>query len=80
MAQVEGEDEEVVNIRGYLELHHVSDALTWNKSAICVTIRLPDGFENKNFVIKPIKNIIQNLCTVCDITALQKYTHTVVRD
>ena len=28
VAQVEGEDEEVVNIRGYLELHHVSDALT----------------------------------------------------
>ena len=63
---MEGEDEEVVNIRGYLERHHVSFALTPTKS-VCVTIRLPDGFENKNFVIKPVKNIILNLSVKCVI-------------
>ena len=57
VAQVEGEDEEVVNVRGHLALHHLSFAMSLGQ--ICVTIRLPDGLENKNFVIKPVK---KNLC------------------
>ena len=72
VAQVEGEDEEVVNVRGHLALQHLSFAMSLGQ--ICVTIRLPDGLENKNFVIKPVKIIFviqyySESVYVCDITA-----------
>ena len=69
---MEGEDEEVVNVRGHLEPHHLRFAMSLGK--ICVTIRLPDGLENKNFVIKPVEIIFviqyySESVYVCDITA-----------
>ena len=74
VAQVEGEDEEVVNIRCHLERHQVSFALTPKKSAVLPFVCLM--VLKIRISLSNLSKILFRICEVCDITALQIYSHS----